>query len=630
MKIISVNIDEDFKQGLGHINMSRLNQHVIIAGKNGSGKSRLLEKIKTTYTKKLTIKQTEEIKKNLENHNRLLNSRKNQLQSLQNAIYKGNGNAQVKQEHEKIKSLINSDEKAIKTLNEKLNWNEIITSENSNNYTCINFVPKNLKLKDCNAFNKIDMDLNAKKLDQIGIDNASDCTLSKIQYIQNQWFNATHQNSTIDQAKKQEIIQSYENLRKYIKLFLNTDLDRNENNDATLFGFRLGESKLSDGQNVLLQLCTTIYSQSSKLDELIIFLDEPENHLHPEALIEVIDKLTEIVKNGQLWIATHSINLLAHINPSDIWYMENGMIKYSGNLPQQVLTGLIGNENEIGKLATFLSLPAQMATTQFTIECLFEPQVVMTGEDDPQTNQIISAVNKLKEDNEKIRVLDFGAGKGRLLSTIKDLSNNNKVSEWLDYYAYDLPSDDKQICQQVIDDIYEEDNKRYFDKEDQLLESIELNSFDLIVMCNVFHEIDPKNWLNLFSPQSLICSLLKKDGTLLIVEDQLLKVGEKAYANGFLVFDKLQFKKLFTIDNYHSHDQRNDGRLKAHFLPTEVLTNISQESRIDAIENLKYNAETKVKELRDSAPSYKNGQLHGFWIHQLANSQLILSELKNN
>jgi len=130
---------------------------------------------------------------------------------------------------------------------------------------------------------------------------------------------------------------------------LNTKLDRDKNGDATLFQRRLGDTRLSDGQKILLQFCVALYSQKKSLDELILFLDEPENHLHPEALIEVVDKIIASVTNGQVWIATHSINLLAHFDPSCIYYMEDGVLRYSGNVPHQVLTGLLGSEDEISK-----------------------------------------------------------------------------------------------------------------------------------------------------------------------------------------------------------------------------------------------------------------------------------------
>jgi antitoxin component YwqK of YwqJK toxin-antitoxin module len=110
----------------------------------------------------------------------------------------------------------------------------------------------------------------------------------------------------------------------------------------------------------------------------------------------------------------------------------------------------------------------------------------------------------------------------------------------------------------------------------------------------------------------------------------LLAVGEKAYKNGFLVFDKIQFKKLFgIIENYLVHDARRDGRLKAHFIKKEYLKNLTADTRIEAIDSLLHTSKKEVLRLRSEEATYKNGKLHGIWVQQLANAQLALGELRN-
>mgnify|MGYP001229779792 CR=1 FL=1 len=271
-----------------------------------------------------------------------------------------------------------------------------------------------------------------------------------------------------------------------------------------------------------------------------------------------------------------------------------------------------------------------MATNQFALESLLPPTTVKTSSDDPQTNQIIESIQAMIGKKQTIRILDFGAGKGRLLSTISEVCRTDGISvkSWLDYYAFDLCPHDKEECVSVISESYESANDRYFNDETRLLENIALGTFDLIIMCNVFHEIDPRHWLDLFNVNGAIAQALKADGIALIVEDQLIPTGEKAYQNGFLVLDVLQFRKLFKIDEtYVVDDARGDGRLKAHFIPKGYLSNIDPQSRVDALDSLLHTAKTRVRELRSSESTYKNGKLHGFWVQQLANSQLALSEL---
>ena len=57
---------------------------------------------------------------------------------------------------------------------------------------------------------------------------------------------------------------------------------------------------------------------------------------------------------------------------------------------------------------------------------------------------------------------------------------------------------------------------------------------------------------------------------LLIVEDQLIPQGEKAYNNGFLVLDILQFKILFNIDNY-TVKMKKDGTPDKRYKSKQVL-----------------------------------------------------------
>lgn len=633
LKITKILIEEDASIGLGEISMNKLGSIVLVAGRNGSGKTRLFDKIKSTLKNKPTVSVIERLKQESDSLIKNIKIRTDNNKSKTDYIANNpdGDNSAALEEIKKQNEYRDTEIKQLETNKKFINWNLIETSRISDKYTYVDFVPKKLDLNDCNSFTKTDMQTHAMAIDNAGVNSSHTGTFSKIQIIQNRYFNSTHPETALTGAEREKIVAEYRRLVDYVDLFLHTKLDRNADGDATLFNLRLGETKLSDGQKVLLQICIAIYSQETALNELILFLDEPENHLHPEALIEVIDKIKASVTDGQLWIATHSINLLAHFDPSCIWYMDGGQIRFSGNLPQQVLTGLLGHEDEICKLTEFLSLPAQMATNQFAFESLFPPTSVTTGSDDPQTNQIINSINCLMETGKKIKLLDFGAGKGRLLATIIDAYKENKVpiNSWLDYYAFDQPSEDADQCKSIISSIFDNSDNRYFSNETKFLESVDLQSFDFVIMCNVFHEIDAKDWINTMNSNGLIFQALNNEGNLLIVEDQLMPVGEKAYKNGFLVLDKLHFKKLFKIStDYMVRDARGDGRLKAHFIPRKYITQIDSASRVDAIEALLYTSKTRVKELRSNDATYKNGKLHGFWVQQLANAELALSELK--
>jgi len=638
MRITKINIPKTYRIdfGLDDIKMEKLGQIVILSGKNGSGKTRILNKIFEALHKKPKKTELDNARVALEQETENIEFYNNEIESFKKQLI----NTKIDREIVNLNSKINTytthlknASNNIKLLNDTISWNYIETSEISENYKSVYFVPKVLTLTDSNQFKKHELIRVASSTDLVGMDNFQDGTFARIQVVQDRWFNATHQDSMFEETDKEYAINNYKKLNELIYIFLNTQIGRNVDGDATIFGFPLGKSNLSDGQKVLLQFCLAVFIQEAALKDLILIMDEPENHLHPSVIIETLERLNKCVSNGQIWIATHSIPILAHFDPSVIWYVEDGKVSYAGSIPEKVLCSLLGDENEQAKLQDFISLPSQFASSKLAFECLIEPKTVMTGSDDSQSIQIREELLKIAG-KDMLRVLDFGAGKGRLLSNIfdVDLEKQESLIEKLDYIAYDINDVDKDQCISVITCIYGDANNRYFNDYVSLTSKYDKCSFDVIIMCNVLHEIDPKDWLNLFKDETgLITNLLADDGVLIIVEDHQMPIGEKAYQKGFIVLDTPQFKELFKITEkdkeFKFEDSRHDSRLKAHIIPKKYLIRIDESSRIDSLKSLSEIAKTKILDVRKKDITYKNGKVHGFWVQQFANAQLALSEL---
>ncbi|MBS7256020.1 AAA family ATPase [Flavobacterium branchiicola] len=626
MKIKKVNLNEEVtsKLGLQPILMDRLGDVVLIAGKNGSGKSRTLKLIKeevNNVPNALRQRVTSQIIKRRQDA--IIREEKNVIKDF---------SATTQDERKTIIKNYERDIEDQKDILKKATYFSLYPEKEDN--VLVDFVPQTLNLVDSFTITPQQRDGHAKLIYNVGMNHVSLGAISAIEKIQRNFVEASvPDDSNVSEEERKEILLQYEKLKSYIKLFLNTDLKRTKEGYPEIFGKRIGEANLSNGQIILLQFCMALYAQEVNLENVVIFMDEPENHLHPAALIEVLDKIIPHIKNGQLWIATHSINVLAHFDPSCIWYIDEGKISYSGDIPETVLKGLLGNEEEIEKLSHFLSLPAQMGSNKFAYESLFYPEVLITGSKDPQVAQIHEIIKDRATKGEKLKVLDFGIGKGRLLSTIyeNERLRNSEITEWLDFYGYDKFEENKKICRKVFEDIYDSSDDRYFNEVTKMLSSHDEKTFDIIVMCNVFHEVDPNEWLNLFNSVTSPFKLLKDDGYLLIVEDQFLAIGEKAHAKGFLVYDELEFKKLFKItavDNYKSNDYRGDGRLKSHHIPKNCINRIDSSSKKESLEVLLQNSKDKIKDIRRNAsPTFKNGKRHGFWSQQLANASLALEEL---
>ncbi|GMO32750.1 MAG: hypothetical protein Ta2B_13600 [Termitinemataceae bacterium] len=626
MRITEIDIPKSPDVGLEAVKMSRLGKVVLIAGKNGAGKTRLLNKIFTMFSQKPKQSLVTKSLKDMGTYQQNILACQHQIEMAEKQL-------QTSQLNEAQRKSIEQQNTAIlqcKTIQE---WNAIKTDVLSEVYTSIQFVPKSLTITDSSSFSKKDLLTNAKNVETIGVANLSKGTFAKIQVIQDIRYNTSHQESTATPEEKQKADADYKRLKEIITAVLGTDIGRTNNGEATLFGFPLGLSNLSPGQFILLQLCIAIYSQEVALKDLILVLDEPENHLHPSVIIDTIQRLQNCVSNGQIWIATHSVPLLAHFDMSCLWYVEAGQkITYAGRTPERVLESLLGKEDEIAKLHDFISLPAQFATNQYAFESLLEPKALVTGTNDPQIRQIKNELLSLNSTG-KIRILDYGAGKGRLISNLADLDGNSqkKMTEQMDYIAFDKYPNDKIICEESIKRVFGESNGRYYNDLDALLAAHSRESFDVVIMCNVLHEIDPKEWLKLFLPDGEISKCLKDNGILILVEDCQIPVGEMAYQNGFLVLDTLHLKDLFCIteqDRGFTVSQFDEsGRVKVHQIPKTLLTRITKESRSKAIKAISDTAKTRIADIRRAEKNYKNGKLHGFWTQQFANAQLNLAEL---
>lgn len=664
MKITEVNLIKNITNpvGLNPISMKKIGEMVLLAGKNGSGKTRLLNLIRSQAQNiQNEINQRSNAKNNIDSYRKNIENQVGQRQQLELNIqqYENNINnfkqqiisqPQNKQRLEiniqQYENNINSFKQQIENQpKQKEQWEKeigkfeellktpipIILENDQLNVAVVDFVPNNIQLEDWANKSKQSWMQIANQATYIGVLHLDQSTIPLIQKVMETWFNTTHPLTEISQEEKKFAVAEYERLQSIIKSFIGAEIGWNKEGYSTLFGKPIAQAQLSAGQRVLLQLCVAIFAQGGSLSNYIIFMDEPENHLHPSAVIDLLDTIREHNPNGQIWIATHSIPLLSHFDSSSLWFVENGTVKHSGKKPELVLKSLLGDEDRIQKLRDFTSLPSELARNRFTFECLCPPQVVETNSTDPQSKQLNEQLKIIWNNKSSINLLDFGAGKGRMIANLSDYPTVS--NETLNYHAYEPFDTDKNDCLKNISLCYDDAENRYHTSIESLRTKIDDNSFDVVVLSNVLHEISHSQWCPIFSD---IKQLLKDDGYLLLIEDCLIPIGELPHSNGFVVFNTLHLKKLFKIPsteiNFIAHDARFDsieqrGRLMAHLIPQSYLTNISTDTIKEALKELKKSAKTKIQEIRKGTTSYSNGLAHGFWIQQLANAELCLEEL---
>lgn len=601
--------------GLQEINMSRLGRFVALAGKNGAGKSRILNKLEFYVSEH--VKGRTQLPMWRENLTNASNALTNNPTSLHRSAW----------------------EQSVESLRNQIVWaTKRIIADESTEFKAIRFVPKELNLQDPRNHASRELVSRYSQAKSIGLNGYEQHCLFYIQQLQARWWNAGHQLFSGSSGEKAEALQEYESFQALIQRMLGTKVERNLNGEPMLFGKPIPDSGLSDGQKVILQLCVALHAQHSQLDNTVFLLDEPENHLHPSAAIDLLKSLYETTSSSQIWVATHSIPLLAYIasiEPTSLWYVNEGGISNAGRHPEIVLDSLLGDEERIGQLNSFTSLPAQLAAINYAIESLSAPKVVAGGEKDPQVSQIHQVIAKLAE-GRLLNILDFGAGKGRLLEGLAATSAEagEILSTVIDYYAFDAYPDDRDACLRVIGTHFPDSAQRHFASKEDFFSHKNDGSIDVVVMCNVLHEIPPKDWLEIFSAQSFVNRALNENGYLLLVEDQRIPVGELAHEHGFIVLDTSHLRLLFSVEEQDHHnslflcnDARGDGRLKAHLISKRLLCNITSESRKKSINALKSTAKDEIRKLRSSRmTNYANGILHAFWTQQFANTSLYLDE----
>lgn len=148
---------------------------------------------------------------------------------------------------------------------------------------------------------------------------------------------------------------------------------------------------LSDGQNQLLRWVVLIHSKTLEKLPIPVMLDEPEQHLHPEALIKLLDMLMTHAPEAQFWIATHSLPLIAHLaaaQPRAIWCCENGQFSRARGDFARVTQSLFGGNGGVEKLADFCAEPERFAVRTYAAECLVAPTSLPFKPNDPQLAQI--------------------------------------------------------------------------------------------------------------------------------------------------------------------------------------------------------------------------------------------------
>ncbi|ATB48224.1 AAA family ATPase [Corallococcus macrosporus] len=399
----------------------------------------------------------------------------------------------------------------------------------------------------------------------------------------------------------------------------------------TFRGRPLDVRELSAGEQVLMFWAIIIHRQRDWLQNAQILIDEPENHLHPDVCIRAINALREeaLGHGSRIWLATHSLPLIAHAGIESVHIVDNGAIESSSGKINQMVDRLLGGNDGRIKLQRLLADADTMAIDSFAAQCLLPPEAISARDGDPQQHQMWQAAQRFASEDGHIRILDYAAGRGRLAAA---LSERNCGTHAFTYYAYQSPayssSDDEKECANHIQQLNQPgDPNAYIVKSLSGLNIAGTNSMNVVLMCNVLHEIPTRDWIRVFKS---IHDVLTPNGRVVILEDQLPSVGELPHDNGYVILHGAALMELFgSPDAVEVLPSERDGRLTAFCIHRPSLVNVTPHTVTRALKKVRDHAQEQLRLIRTqhlASRTFQEGRRHAHFAMLYANADLALEE----
>ena len=269
---------------------------VVLAGSNGSGKTRILESILRYFQDHINYKQN-----NIEAEIFYEEKEKNCIGNVRDFFYRlesfsyCEANDPLREKHIEIKNKLDILPKVIYVPTE-INFQKMNVASTTlvQEYKFINIVNTNL-IKDIPSY-------IATKMISAMLKNKNE----KVGDVQKKVFNKINEifeNLSID-VKVEDISQDGRN----ITLFTNSSGDEFDINE------------LSSGEKQL--FLRTLAIKMLNPENSIILIDEPELSLHPKWQQRIVDVYKKIGKNNQIIIATHSPHILGSVKKENIMLLD--------------------------------------------------------------------------------------------------------------------------------------------------------------------------------------------------------------------------------------------------------------------------------------------------------------------
>jgi len=639
MKFSKIIIPKDITQekGIEQINIQRLSNVIAFIGKNGSGKTRILDIIEKNPC--LIDTEFKDIPNDLKSIYAIFEDlRKLEKLKIEYRNKPNDVNIQVKINNLEQKIPNEKLDAVLVKLNTQINKKYIRRIKQEDISSLQQTLNKNVEQKSFEELiENFEMNVNYNELTSI--------KQSSLKYLVNLPHKlVADQNDCMGDTNKLHSKVSYKrfiSLKKYINLFLNKELEWDRKSvdgkfldtpdggfNVTYYGyFKLDKrefkyNEFSDGEKILFSYAILFFliEQNEKLSlkESILIIDEPELHLHADSEIDLITKLREVIsEKGQLIIATHSINILSTLNYEELFVVKNGRIIHPSQESFALsLSELIGIEEKVDKLSDLLHSIENWSFINFVSQCFSSPEAIkIVNENDPQLEEIKNMLKSKINSSHNI-FLDFGAGQGRIF---KGLLRDSDIFPKLKYHALEPNIEYHPDLNKLgISNIYTNFNE------------LSDNRYDFILLANVLHEIPVSSWENVINK---IINSLKEDGFLMIIEPKILTKGEKIDDSGFIILNENAIQVLFELpcDIPSFFIDENKEKITSVIIKKSNLKKIEKKSIIKALNKVKENSFDNFKQLieneRETTNNYSNGRKTAFYTMQFMNAQLCLNKI---
>ncbi|MFY0581554.1 AAA family ATPase [Cystobacter fuscus] len=246
-----------------------------------------------------------------------------------------------------------------------------------------------------------------------------------------------HKNSEAVKRRLDDALAFNRVLRAFFSAEIELGMDANGKPVSNFRGRLFRPQELSEGEQILVIWTILLHRQKEWLRGAQVLIDEPENHLHPDACIRALEALRSddiLGPEGQIWLATHSIPLIAYAGLDSVYLVDHGAIEYAGNRIEKVIDRLMGGEEGRVRLRALLADADELAFDTFAAQCLLPPSVAAPREGDPQQEQMANLAREMGVHKQDVRILDYAAGRGRLAVALKEagLAAERKFT----YFAY--------------------------------------------------------------------------------------------------------------------------------------------------------------------------------------------------